>query len=124
MARIQARLEYNFKCSAKFLFRFIANPSDLSEWFADDVKINKDMFTFVWGDSESNAKMTERKLNSHVKLVWEDNPEEFTEMRLMQDAMTGDLAMIVTEYCDEGEEEDTEALWDASIGELRNVIGA
>lgn len=122
--RVQANMEYIFKCSAKFLYRYISNPSDLQEWFADDVRINKDVFTFQWGESESKARLTEKKLNSYVRFEWEEQPGEFTEMRLKEDQMTGDLALMVIEYCDEGEEEDTENLWDSSIGELRNVIGA
>ena len=122
--RVQANMEYIFRCSGKFLYRYISNPSDLQEWFADDVRINKDMFTFKWGESESKARLTEKKLNSYVRFEWEEQPGEFTEMRLKEDQMTGDLAMEVIEYCDEGEEDDTKALWDSSIGELRNVIGA
>ena len=122
--RVKMNMEFIFRCSAKFLYKYISNPSGLAEWFADDVKVNGNKYTFVWGDSEVEAELLDKKLNKHVRFEWVDNPGELTELLLKEDQMTGDLALMVSEYCDEGEEEDTESLWESSIGSLRNIIGA
>lgn len=122
--RKKVEVEFVFKCSAKFLYRYIANPSGLSEWFADDVSVNKQIYTFYWDGSPSEATLSQRKQDKHVKFDWVENPDEYIALTLKDYAMTGELGLIITDFCDEGEEEETRSLWESAIGELRGIIGA
>ena len=47
-------LEYLLKTSTKVLENMLSTPSGLSEWFADDVNIKDDIYTFVWDGSEES----------------------------------------------------------------------
>jgi START-like superfamily domain len=37
--------------------------------------------------------------------------------------MTGEVALLVTDFYDEGDEEETKMLWDSAVDNLRRVIG-
>ena len=68
-------LEFPFNTSSNLLYKRIATPSGLSEWFADDVFIKKDKYTFVWDGYEQVAFLLESKKNERIKFRWEENEE-------------------------------------------------
>ncbi|MDA3819707.1 MAG: START-like domain-containing protein [Candidatus Delongbacteria bacterium] len=124
---IKYELEYTLNTTPKVLYTRLATASGLSEWFADDVKIQDDnIFTFIWKGSEQQAKLLERKKNECVKFKWlddEDNDNYF-EFRLSHEELTGDLALIITDFADDAEEkEGNTELWDAQIQDLRRILG-
>ena len=41
-------LEYLLKTSPKVFENMVSTPSGLAEWFADDVNIKEDIYTFYW----------------------------------------------------------------------------
>jgi uncharacterized protein YndB with AHSA1/START domain len=63
-------LEYTLNCSPKVLFSRLSTPEGLSEWFADDVTVEGDMFTFHWAKTELRARATSRK--QIVRFEWND----------------------------------------------------
>ena len=70
--------------------------------------------------------MVSTKKNQSVKFHWLDEGKEktFFEMRIKIDEMTGEVALLVTDFCEEGEEDDTRMLWDSAVENLKRVIGA
>ncbi|MBL0314719.1 MAG: hypothetical protein IPP69_02700 [Flavobacteriales bacterium] len=44
-------------------------------------------------------------------------------MRIKIDEMTGELALLVSDFADEGEEDDQKMLWDEAVEELKRHIG-
>ena len=42
-------LEYTMDCSQKVLFTRLSTPEGLAEWFADDVNIDRDIFSLSTG---------------------------------------------------------------------------
>jgi len=44
-------------------------------------------------------------------------------LRIKIDEMTGELAMIISDFAEEGEEDDQKMLWDEAIHELKRHIG-
>ena len=48
MERVEFQVEVPIQASKGSIFSRLNNPSGLSEWFADDVNIKKDVFTFFW----------------------------------------------------------------------------
>mgnify|MGYP003648390990 CR=1 FL=1 len=121
-------LEFLFKTSPKVLDNMITTPSGLSEWFADDVNIKDDIYTFFWDGSEEDARLITKKSNSKVKFRWledeEDGSEAYFEIRYEVDPMTKMVLLIVTAFAEPSEMEDAQLLWQSQIEELKRTLGA
>lgn len=126
--KIQYELEFEIKSSTHVLFNMISTPSGLSEWFADNVNIKMDLFTFIWDGSEERAFLLGKKKGESIKFQWEDDKEDdlktFFEMRIRIDELTNDVALIVTDFAEEDEIEESKLLWENQIGDLKMVIGS
>jgi uncharacterized protein YndB with AHSA1/START domain len=117
-------LEYTINCSPKVLYTRLSTPGGLSEWFADDVNLVGDTFSFFWNGSEQVAEVTQKKENRYIRFHWTDEDEEtYFEFRITTDELTGDVALVITDFTEEDEKEDTIELWDTQITELRRAIG-
>ncbi|MGD9978030.1 MAG: START-like domain-containing protein [Bacteroidales bacterium] len=126
----RVELEYSINSSANIIFQRLCTPHGLSEWFADNVNLHGNVFTFIWDDFAREAELVERKENKFVKFRWIntdsllDKPSHFT-FRLIKDDITGELSLFVTEEIDESDDaEETISLWNHQISELKRVIGA
>ena len=121
-------LEYIIKTSSKILYNMLSTPSGLSEWFADDVNIRDDVFTFIWNDGEEQAKLLTKRNNEYVKFRWMDDEEEgsdvYFEMRIVIDSLTKDVALMVTDFAEEDEMDEARLLWDNQINDLKHVLGS
>ena len=54
-------LEFLINASNKIIYNCLTSPSGLSEWFADDVNIRNDIYTFKWDGSEEDARLLNKK---------------------------------------------------------------
>lgn len=122
----KVELEYILRCSPKVLFSFLTEPSGLSEWFCDDVNIKDGVYTFIWNhDSEQQAKLLSIKENVSIKLRWLDEPEDtYFEFRIQVDEITGETALMITDFCEPGDEDESALSWDSSMQSLHRVIGS
>lgn len=117
-------LEYTFNTSPSILYNRISTPEGLSEWFADNVNIRKSLFTFIWEGSEQEASVVQKKTNKYIRFHWEDEEDElYFEFRIHTDELTGDVALLITDFAEEGEKGDAVDLWDSQISELKHAIG-
>jgi uncharacterized protein YndB with AHSA1/START domain len=123
MDKTQIKLEYILKCSPKVLFNRLSSASGLAEWFADDVKVRGKQFTFVWDGAEQIAEMTMKRENSLVRYNWIEE-DAFFEFKINCDELTGDVSLLITDFCDDDEEAETRDLWDSQISDLKHVLGA
>lgn len=125
MEKIKYELEFILNTSTTILYKCLHTPSGLSEWFADNVNVNNDMYTFFWDGSEESAKLLRKKKMESVKFQWEDDEGEdcYFEMTIRVDPMTNQVALIVTDFAEEDEMEDAKLLWENSISNLRQSIG-
>ena len=123
--KIKIELEYPIKTSTKILYNCLSTPSGLSEWFADDVNIKDDSYTFIWDGSEETAKLLTKKNNDFVKFRWEDDESEdyFFEFAIKIDSITKDVALVITDFVEEDEVEESKMLWDNQVNELKSTIG-
>jgi hypothetical protein len=97
----------------------------LAEWFADDVKYKDNTFIFMWDGVASRAELVELKRNLSIKFRWENaDDDEYFEFFLRLEPLTSELALIITDFVDEEEEEDTVKLWNKQIEMLHRTIGA
>lgn len=123
---LKLELEYTLNCSPKVLFSWLSTPEGLEEWFADKVVVDRDLFTFTWDGTESQARMSALKDNKFVRFEWigeEDEESNYFEFKIIVQELTSDLALIITDFADSEEKEDTIFLWDAQIGDLKRILG-
>lgn len=124
MQRVKFQKEYLINASEKIIFQCLSTPSGLAEWFADDVNVKGNTYTFFWeGDSES-AELISIKNDQSVKFRWTDDEEAFFEMRIRIDDLTSDVAIIVTDFVEDDEVSDAELLWDKNMENLRHALGS
>lgn len=118
-------LEYTLNTSPAILFNRLSTPEGLSEWFADDVNLKKGRYTFIWEGTEQEASVLQKKANKFIRFRWEDDEEEdaFFEFRIHTDELTGDVALLITDFAEENEKEDAVDLWDTQISGLKQAIG-
>lgn len=118
-------LEYIIRTSDHILYNCISSPSGLEDWFADEVNIRGEVFTFKWEGEERKAQLVSTKKNQSVKFHWLDEGKEktFFEMKIKIDDMTGEVALLVTDFYEDGEMDEQKMLWDSAVENLRRVIG-
>jgi len=124
--RIKFELEYTIKCSPKVLFSRLSTAEGLSEWFAENASVSGDTFTFMWGKSDARAQLVSIKENKLVKFEWLNEGYEETnyfEFRINVDELTGDVALIITDFAEPEEKEDSIYLWDSQVLELKHLLG-
>ena len=121
-------LEFVIQSSPQLLYQYISTPSGLSEWFADNVNSRGELFTFIWDDSEEEAKLVSKKSGERVKFRWiadeEDGHDYFFEMRIQVDEITKDVSLMVSDYSEDDEIDESKMLWENMIGNLKQVLGS
>ena len=101
--RRKIELEYIFSSSVQVLFSRLSTPAGLSEWFADDVFQKGNQFIFIWNAEEE---------------------DEYFEFNIHVEPLTGDVALIITDFADEDEVNDTIELWNKQMDILHRNLGA
>jgi len=126
--KVKFEMEYLLRTSPKVLENMLCTPSGLSEWFADDVNIKDDIFTFFWDGSEEKARFLSKKASSKAKFKWlndeTDGNDCFFEMSYEIDPMTKEVIMTITDFAEEDEVEESQMLWEQQIGDLKRLLGA
>lgn len=122
--RKKIRLEYPIKSSPAILYNSISSPSGLSTWFADDVDIYNNNYKFKWDGDEQIAEMLKKVTNKSIKFKWKSaSAEEYFEFEIIQDELTDDVALVVTDFVDEADENNAIQLWDSQVHELKTSLG-
>jgi uncharacterized protein YndB with AHSA1/START domain len=124
--RQKYELEYTLNCSPKVLYSRLSTPEGLCEWFAENVTVEGDIFTFYWNNSESQAKLAASKENKFVRFEWLDRTDEesnYFEFRINIEELSGSLALIITDFAEPEEKEDAIYLWDTQVADLKRVLG-
>jgi uncharacterized protein YndB with AHSA1/START domain len=124
--RSKFEMEYNLNCSPKVLFSRLSTPEGLGEWFADEVNVDGDIFTFFWNNSESKARLSALKENKMVRFEWigmENEESNFFEFRINLEELTNELALMITDFAETEEKEDSIYLWDSQINDLKRALG-
>lgn len=128
MEKEKYQIEFPINSSKGVLFNIFSTPSGLSEWFCDDVNIKKDVHIFIWDGSEESARLITKKRDEFVKFRWledeEDNQSYYFEFRIKVDELTGDTALVITDFAEEDETDDAKELWSAQVDRLKQVLGA
>ncbi len=123
--KVKVELEFPIHASPAFLYQYLSTPDSLGEWFADNVNSRGKMFTFIWNGSEEVAERLSQKNDDFIKFKWvEDEDEEtYFEFKIQVDALTKDVSLIVTDFAEEDEVDESKMFWENQIGELKHTIG-
>lgn len=126
--KIKYELEFQITSSPQLLYQYISTPSGLSEWFADNVNSRGEFFTFIWDDSEEKARLTSKKSGEKVKFRWVDDNnkdgEYYFELRILVDEITKDVSLVVTDFAEETDLQESKQLWENQISDLKHVLGS
>ncbi|GHT73947.1 hypothetical protein AGMMS50262_05960 [Bacteroidia bacterium] len=123
MEKEKFHIEYVLeKVSVNNLWPRLATSSGLSEWFADNVTENGNIFTFYWDKYPSEAELTGINPFNYVRFHWlEEEPDTYFEFRLHKDELTGILTLEITDFSDD--KNDIITLWDTQIKVLKRKLG-
>jgi uncharacterized protein YndB with AHSA1/START domain len=118
-------IEYEIKSSPRILYGFLSEPNALTQWFADDVSIRDQVYTFTWDGERQTAKLLMAKENKLVRFRWiDEDPQYYFEMEIMQDELTNDVALSITDFATEDAIIERKAIWNNQIEYLISVLGA
>jgi hypothetical protein len=121
-------LEFLFKTLPRVLENMMCTPSGLSEWFADDVNVDGDIFTFEWEGSEEKARLIFHRQNSKLRFKWLNDEEEgldtYFEMGYNVDPMTSSVMIKITDFATPEDKDSAILLWEQQIHDLKRVLGA
>ena len=65
-----------------------------------------------------------KKLNFNGKLVDEDDDKYYFEFLLQVDEITKDVSLIISDFSDEDELDESKMLWNNLIQDLKQVLGS
>ena len=68
--------------------------------------------------------MTLHKENRLVRFNWVDEDDIYFEFRITRDELTGDVSLLITDFAEEDEQDETRDLWDTQIADLKHVLGS
>ena len=120
-------LEYTMNCSPKVLFNRLSTASGLSEWFADDVRVKGNFFTFVWEETDQVAEKKNHKENKMVRFEWKDEmvkEENYFEFIIAQDDLTNDVSLLINDFAEKDEMESATHLWNSQVTRLKQLLGS
>ena len=124
---VKYSIELSINSSVNVLYKRLSTPSGLAEWFADNVNLKDNVFTFFWDDSEQSAKLIKKKTNKFIQFKWLDDEykESYFEFNILVDEMTSDVSIIITDFAEDlDEKEEQILLWEQQIENLKRAIGS
>jgi len=126
MDKVKYEIEFPIHASPSMLYQYFATPSGLEEWFADKVNSRGKRITFFWDGSEEEASIITRKNEERARYKWTESEDDdsYFEFRIQVDAITKDVSLIITDFAEEDELEESKMLWENQIDELKHRIGA
>lgn len=126
--KIKFEMELVIKASPSLLYQYMATPSGMSEWFADNVNSRGEFYTFIWDGSEEQAKLLTKKSGERIKFRWmedeENDDDYYFELKIQVDEITKDVSLIITDFAEEDEVDEGKMFWENQISELKQVIGS
>ena len=123
--KIKYELEFPIQASPYMLYQYISTASSLSEWYADNVNSRGKVFSFFWDGVEEQAELISSKNNQFVKFKWlEEDDDYYFEIKIVVDELTKDVSLMVTDFSEEDEVEESKMLWESQIADLKQVLGS
>jgi uncharacterized protein YndB with AHSA1/START domain len=124
MERIE--LEYMIRSSPRILYNLLSTSNGLATWFADKVDVKDNIFKFQWNGSEDSAKVVSSKEPEYIRFHWvgDSDKSHYFEFRIKIDELTEDVALVITDFCEKDEYEETKLLWNTQVQNLMHALGS
>ena len=126
MNKEKFHIEYIFdNVSQKSLWNHLTTPPGLSAWFAEDVSIEGNVYTFKWNKAIEEAELIAMKPGATVRYRWidEDDEHAYFEFIIHPIELTGGTALEITDFAEPDEKADSINLWDSQIETLKRTLG-
>ena len=126
MKKEKITLEYSLNYAAEhILWIMIGSPLGLAEWFSDGVTVENDLYTFSWDNHDQTAQLLEKKEGKLIRFQWieDKDTDAYFEMRIDTQDLTGNVSLIITEFCLPEDVEDFKLLWNQHVDDLRRKVG-
>ena len=72
--------------------------------------------------------MASKKTGEKVRFKWVDeqkkDTEYFFELRILEDEITKDVSLMVVDFAEEDEVDESKQLWENQVSDLKHVIGS
>ena len=125
MSKQKFEVEIPIRSSVELLYPYLKSASGLQDWFAEEVRIErKNFIVFGWSGDEQKAEILQAKPNQLVRFRWVEAPEEeYFQFELLEDALTGDVSLVITDFEEEDEIEDAKQVYGSAVDQLKQVVG-
>lgn len=100
------------------MWNHLTTALGLSAWFADEVIINDNLYTFKWSKEAQEATVIDSKPENFIRYRWVDEEDEsaYFEFIIHTIELTGSTALEITDFSEPGEKKDSINLWDSQVG--------
>lgn len=111
--------------SKSLLWRMIGTPMGLSVWFSDGVTVDGNEYVFSWKGHEQSAYLIDEVEGKSITFRWKEDEgmDVFFKFEIVVGTYSGKLSLIITDFVEQGEQEDTELLWGRHVEDLRIRTG-
>jgi len=107
------------------LWNYVSTPAGLSEWFADEVTADDNVFTFVWDNYPSKAELLAVSSGNFIRFRWleDETSDTYFEFRIHKNELTGGLLLEIVDFATPEEKDDAIVLWENEIKILKRILG-
>jgi uncharacterized protein YndB with AHSA1/START domain len=122
----QFTLTFTINASPRVLFTLISSSEGLSRWFADKVIIDQDNYVFEWEGSNNSGKLIGCKENEFIKIHLSDDDHDghIMEMHISHEPLSGETALIITDFAEDQEVEFSLMWWSTQVGKLQRLFNS
>jgi hypothetical protein len=72
--------------------------------------------------------LASKKTGEKVKFKWVDDnkkdTEYYFELRILEDEITKDVSLMITDFAEKDEVEESKLIWENQVSDLKHVIGS
>jgi hypothetical protein len=109
------------------LWNHLTTALGLSSWFADEVMIKGNIYTFRWKKLQERAELIASKPEYSVRYRWlyedEEDDGAYFEFMIHTIELTGSKSLEITDFATPDEKADSIALWDTQVYVLKRTLG-
>lgn len=126
MKKEKFHIEYIFDTvSRRSLWNHLTTSLGLSAWFADEVDIKGNLYTFKWRKDSQSALIIDSRPEKKIRYQWVDEEDKnaYFEFIIHTIELTGSTALEITDFAEPGEKSDAIDLWDSQVEDLKRTLG-
>lgn len=126
MIKEKITLEYPLENSSEnILWEMISNPLNLSLWFADEVNVKDNVFTFVWKEHSQSALLKDLKEGKYIRFQWDEDSgtDYYFQLEIEIQDLSEQTGLLITDFAEKNDVNDTILLWNNEVETLKRKAG-